>query len=388
VTNSELGYKLLPFLRSRCPDVTYVDYSHMEEEHWNSGGHPRSGVGYQELLDLNIVASQHLKEWMVERGAQPDQIEVCTVNIDTNAFAPDSELRAQARKELWLSPSKPVMLFAGRLTEQKQPRILAAVMKELKSRGVEFVTLVAGNGEDGKWLSRYLRKHRLKQSVKLLGAVPNKQMRQLYAASDIVFMPSKMEGISITIYEAMSMGVVPVGADVGGQSELVTPECGVLIKPGSPESQIQAYADILEDLLQSPERRKAMGQAAQARVRSQFDLEQMGDRMDTLFQKALRLSSSQPKPTPGHGLALEHTVLAMEQERVFRLSAHLSRWLVLDRAWARFAPLTQWLEKRVVYPVRRTLQSSFFRPVRKAKDTIWIIGHKVKVRLLNLDEGG
>ena len=36
----------------------------------------------------------------------------------------------------------------------------------------------------------------------------------------------------------MAMEVVPVGADVGGQRELVTPECGVLVKRGSNEERI------------------------------------------------------------------------------------------------------------------------------------------------------
>ena len=66
----------------------------------------------------------------------------------------------------------------------------------------------------------------------MLGGVPNEKMRDLLAAADIFFLPSRWEGIALAIYEAMSMGVAVVGAIVGGQAELVTPECGVLIPRG------------------------------------------------------------------------------------------------------------------------------------------------------------
>lgn len=70
-SNSEIGYRFLPFLRSRNPETTFVDYCHMEEEYWNNGGHPRAAAAYQPALDLNVVSSKHLKEWMVGRERTP-----------------------------------------------------------------------------------------------------------------------------------------------------------------------------------------------------------------------------------------------------------------------------------------------------------------------------
>ena len=121
VSNSELGYRLLPYLRARHPQVTYVDYCHMEEEYWNSGGHPRMAVAYQDVLDLNLVSSVHLKTWMEARGGDPEQIEVVYTNEDTEQFRPDPELRAQVRARLTLPDDMPVILYAGRICAQKQP---------------------------------------------------------------------------------------------------------------------------------------------------------------------------------------------------------------------------------------------------------------------------
>ena len=51
--------------------------------------------------------------------------------------------------------------------------------------------------------------------------IPSDQVRDILAIADVYFMPSESEGIALTLFEAMSMGVPPVAANVGGQEELV-----------------------------------------------------------------------------------------------------------------------------------------------------------------------
>jgi len=383
VSNSEIGYKLLPYLRSRCPDIAFVDYCHMEEEYWNNGGHPRSSVSYQELLDLNMVASNHLKEWMTQRGAKPDQVEVCYVNVDTESFSPDQKVRLNVRSELKIPPDIPVILYAGRLCQQKQPRVFAEVMRELKARGFKFVCLVAGDGEDKKWLSSYIRKHRLTKNVWMMGTVSNKRMREFLAASDIFFLPSKMEGIAVTIYEAMAMGVVPVSAGVGGQRELVTSECGVLIKRGEEQEEVMAYADVLERLIKSPELRDSIGKAARGRVCSHFRIEQMGERMDSLLERSRQLHLSRPKAEVGLGLGLEHAVQAIEYERVFQAAGGLWKYQRVESAlWRLYQLVSPWVVRL------NRLVSYLLRPVRRAKDAVWIVGHRFKAHVFSLEEPG
>ena len=86
ISNSDFAYSILPYLRHRFPNIPFSDYCHMEEEYWKSGGYSRRAVESQELLDMNIVSSEHLKQWMVRRGAASDQINVCYTNIDSEAW--------------------------------------------------------------------------------------------------------------------------------------------------------------------------------------------------------------------------------------------------------------------------------------------------------------
>ena len=148
ISQSELGYYLLPAWRGQFPETTFVDYCHLEDEHWMNGGFPRLSIDHRVDLDLTLVTSQHLKRWMVVRGADPGRVEVCTINVDPDDWSPDETLRESVRREFDLSEDTPVILYAGRLCPQKQPRVFARVMKSLRETKRDFLALVAGDGEE------------------------------------------------------------------------------------------------------------------------------------------------------------------------------------------------------------------------------------------------
>lgn len=316
VSNSELGYQLLPYLRAHCPGPAFVDYCHMEEEYWKDGGYPRYAVGCQDLLDLNIVSSQHLKNWMVNRGADPSRIEVAYINVDPQVWAPDSQARRRVRARHRIAAQEPVILYAGRLCPQKRPQIFASVVHELARQELDFVALVAGDGEDRPALERYLTQHRLEGRVRMLGEVSPEAIRGLMAAADVFFLPSRWEGIALTIYEAMATGLAVVGADVGGQRELVTPECGILVPRGDASQEIAGYVEQLRRVLTDPALRARMGRAARDRICTHFRLQAMGDRMVELLEKARCLRAESPRPAISRGYGYETAVQAIEYVRI------------------------------------------------------------------------
>ncbi len=388
VSNSAWGYALLPYLRARHPDAAYVDLNHMEEEYWESGGHPRRALAYQDVLDLNLVVSEHLKQWMVERGGDAAQIEVVYINVDTERFKPDAALRQTVRARLGIAKDTPVIIYAGRICAQKQPRVFAAVMERLARLKQPFVCLVLGDGEDMPWLRRYVARHKLNQ-VWLLGAVSNTAMRDYLAAGDIFFLPSQMEGIALAIYEAMAMGLAIVGADVGGQAELVTPECGVLVPHGTPEEEVTCYTEALQTLLRDPQALQRMGAAGRARVEAHFSLPQMGERMThLLLERAPALHAARPKPVPGVALALEHIQMALEAQRLSQALTPLWKYTRLEglylRLKSRLDALLSWPGWQRLKPVKDALWRvghALKVGLRRGKDALWILGHKVKVRL-------
>jgi glycosyltransferase involved in cell wall biosynthesis len=288
IANSRIAYQLLPFLRS-ANRPSFVDYLHMED--WSAQGYPRLSLNCAPFLDGTIVSSGHLKKRLVEAGGVPDRIHIATTNIDPQLWDASRYDAPGLRTKYGVPEGVPVIAFIARLCRQKQPGVMASVLKTLRDRGLKFVCIVAGDGDYRRGLENFIKKHHLTQ-MQLLGAVSSEQVREILAMSDVFFLPSEDEGIALSLFEAMSMGVPPVAAGVGGQSELVSPDCGILIKPGP--SQVKEYADALQRLLTGPELRSSMGSRSRERIRHRFTLDEMGDRMAKLLESAATNNSFDP----------------------------------------------------------------------------------------------
>jgi glycosyltransferase involved in cell wall biosynthesis len=323
VSNSEMGYHLLAYLRAYCPEPAYVDLSHMEEPWWKNGGHPRYGAGSQALLDLNIVVSEHLKAWQVSRGADPSSIEVCYVSAceSSGVWTRDMTARRAIRAELGIGDDRALILYAGRIVEQKRPRVFAQTIRELAAARDDFECVVAGDGPDMGWLRHFVHEHGLAARVHLVGAVPHARMPGLMSASDVFFLPSMWEGIAISIYEAMSMGLAVVGADVGGQRELVTPECGVLVPRMADEAdEVRAYVAALSRVLDDPSHGGAMGVRGRARIQAGFEPAHMGERIVELLAEACRRHEERPRAPIAASFGVECAVRGLEYLRAWEAS--------------------------------------------------------------------
>ncbi|MFQ3633492.1 glycosyltransferase [Roseiflexus sp.] len=350
ISNSEFAYLISPYLRIHFPDLCIMDFLHMEEKYWKNGGYPRLSLIHQSQLDLTVVSSQHLKNWMVKRGAAEEDVRVCTMNIDPDEWNPYRYDRRALRETLGIDKDQSVILYAGRLVEQKQPMLAMQVLLDLKHLNIPFVALVAGNGPFFAKLSEFVDEHRMTE-VKLLGAVSNERIRELLALSDIFFLPSLQEGISLAVYEAMAMEVTPVVADVGGQKELVTPECGFLVSRGP--SERDEYVRVLRFLLSNPAQCRAMGHRARERICEHFRLDQMVMRMCELLDEAQQRRQmkafSACDTSVGHQIAVR--VVEMQRLQI------LADWL-----WARLEMPQNEQRQMHLYPRVVPCVKSLVRP--------------------------
>ena len=277
IQGSYEGYRLLPTLSKLFPSIPILDFLHFVTPGWMQGGFPRLSSLNRDFIDLSFTSSKQLRDWMIEAGGNPNQLVVCYIGVDPEIWKPDLSKREQVRTELGIGPNDTVILYAARLEAQKQPDIFAETLCKLTEKGARFHALVAGEGSLMAQLKEKLYECKLQGSAHILGSVPPEKMPAIMAASDILFLPSQNEGISQALYEAMACGLVVVGAQVGGQGELVSEDCGILRSPASTQDEATEYANILHQLISDPPRRQRMSQASRNRICDEFTLDQMGE---------------------------------------------------------------------------------------------------------------
>jgi glycosyltransferase involved in cell wall biosynthesis len=356
MSHSEFAYLLLPYLRAYCPGAAFLDFCHIDEPFWKNGGYPRMSLEFDEMLDLHVVSSNYLKGWMTERGAPSEHVVVSYTNVDVREWRPDSDCRDSTRRDLGLDSEIPVILYSARICAQKQPKIFAQTILHLRDVGCRFVAIVAGDGPDLVWLTNFVSTHDLKEQVLLLGRISSERVRHLMTAADIFFLPSQWEGIAVTLFEAMASGLAVVGADVGGQRELVTPECGVLIQPGAEAYEVSSYTAVLKELLTDEFKRVQMGDAGRKRVSDHFSIEQMAENMIGYIDQVRCSSKHSPRPQPTVGLAHACASMAVEYTRLDRVADWLwNRNGVPLARGARFYKTIRYLEPAFSWAVSRGL---------------------------------
>jgi glycosyltransferase involved in cell wall biosynthesis len=364
VSNSELGYLLLPALRAHCPEPVYVDFCHMEQEEWKSGGYPRLSLHARDALDATAVSSRHLAGWMEARGADPARLAVVHTGIDAAAWRRDPDARKRLRDAWSVGEFEPLLVYAARIAEQKQPDVLAHTLELLAARGVPFRAAIAGDGPLRDALAARLVHAGLAARVHLLGAVAPDGMRELLSACDVFFLPSNAEGIALSLFEAMAMELAVVAADVGGQAELVVPGTGVLLPPSVPAAEAFAYAAALEPLLRDPALRNNFGRRARARVEREFAHDRAVDDLLAVFEKA-RTARRPAAPIPAPDLAtLAIEFLRMQHQAGALAGALAARDASLHASGTRLARIDG---SRVFRWLRRIKRSAPYRTWARAR---------------------
>jgi glycosyltransferase involved in cell wall biosynthesis len=105
-----------------------------------------------------------------------------------------------------------------------------------------------------------------------------------YHLAALAALPSRIEGLSQGLLEAMALGLPVVASDAGGNPELVTPgRTGLLVSP----LDTAAWARALDTLLADGDLSRRLAHAGRALVRSEFTLERTAERTEAVYREAL-----------------------------------------------------------------------------------------------------
>ncbi len=176
-----------------------------------------------------------------------------------------------------------IILFVGKLATFKGVDTLlrtARRYEQLADR--EFITLIAGDGEERERLSALHKQLGLKNTF-FLGNQKQDELRRLYNAADVFVMPSHREPFGLVALEAMACGLPVVGSNEGGLPEFISSEVGTLVSPEDEDAFCAAILDEVTRRHTEPERRDAIAHYA----RSNFAQTQFVARLEEIYQSVM-----------------------------------------------------------------------------------------------------
>ncbi len=174
------------------------------------------------------------------------------------------------------------LLFVGRLSPEKDIPTLIEAMAILRRDDPRVSLLIAGGGACAEEIAALVRVRGLADRVQLLGPVSD--VAALHRRARCFVLPSRTEGMPLTVIEAMASGLPVVATRVGGTPEVVEEGVtGILVPPGNaPE-----LAAALRRMAADPERSRTMGLAGAQRARERFDARVMVRAYEQLYRAAL-----------------------------------------------------------------------------------------------------
>jgi glycosyltransferase involved in cell wall biosynthesis len=199
--------------------------------------------------------------------------------FDSNRFA--AEDRLATRASLGISWHAPVVLFVGRICEDKGVTELLAAHQRLRADGLPVELVLVGPFDD--------RQATLTPEV-VLGRVGvhhvdfTDRPETYISVADVLALPSYREGFGTVVIEAAAMGVPAVGTDIYGLRDAIEPgETGVLV----PVRDAQALASALDQLLRNRGELAQMAEAARRRATRLFDSRVVSDAVIAEYERLL-----------------------------------------------------------------------------------------------------
>jgi glycosyltransferase involved in cell wall biosynthesis len=182
--------------------------------------------------------------------------------FDERLFAPATKAaRGRVRAELGLAADDEIVLFVGRLEEQKNPILLIDTAAALMSTREHIRLHVVGEGTQRESTERRARELGIQRSVRFWGSTPRALVARLMAASDVLCISSTTEAGPTVGYEALASGLPVVMTPVGEVARVLkaNPDAGLVVDPTS--EQLAAGIVALLDRPQERRRRAAVAAA-------------------------------------------------------------------------------------------------------------------------------
>ena len=240
------------------------------------------GVLERELLrrfDYVVAVSSDLAGFLRQQRVNPGKLSVIENGVDIDRFSsaiPSADLEKTKAGRLAIG-------LVGRLTVGKGHRQAFEAAKEFLFQYKDTVLLVIGDGPLKQELELLARRLDIEASVVFTGK--RSDMAEVYAALDMLVLPSLHEGLPMAILEALAGKVAVIATRVGAIPQVILPgRTGLLVEPGDSAGLREAICRLLADANLC----RSLGEAGCRYATEKFSASAMAGRYLSLYQTAVR----------------------------------------------------------------------------------------------------
>ncbi|MBW4439816.1 MAG: glycosyltransferase family 4 protein [Plectolyngbya sp. WJT66-NPBG17] len=226
--------------------------------------------------DRVIIFSRIQRDLLIKLGVPAEKIAVIPNGVDIERYSPGtSSFKARLG-------AKRLFLYQGRIAPEKNVESLLKAWKQANMGDHSHLVIVGNHGTlAASLIPFYGEEH----GIKWLGFLADERDRiNILRSTDVFILPSLVEGLSLSLLEAMACGVACVATDAGADGEVLEDEAGIVLETQRVTSQLRA---LLPQLNEHSSWTKMLGQKARQRVEERYTLSHNISQVEALYEDLL-----------------------------------------------------------------------------------------------------
>ncbi|MEY2978370.1 MAG: glycosyltransferase family 4 protein [Prochlorotrichaceae cyanobacterium] len=232
--------------------------------------------------DRVIVFSDLQRDLLVRLGVAEERLTIIPNGVDVQRYSPGG---AHFKQQLGVDR---LFLYLGRLSTEKNVEAILKAWRSLNFDPDRCRLLIVGDGPLKTSLELFYGG--LEQGIQWWGFEGSEAQRiEMLRSADAFILPSLVEGLSLSLLEAMACGTACLATDAGADGEVLGQGAGIILHPQRVTSELQALLPLFVD---HPEFAGILGLKARQRVLERYTLKTNIDRLEALYHNLIH--SSQP----------------------------------------------------------------------------------------------
>ncbi len=230
-------------------------------------------------FDKIIVFSEPQKKVLEKLGVSNKKQIVIPNGVDENIWKPLTERNKKYDQVRKIIGEQRIFLYMGRIANEKNIEALLRSWRQIKSNNCKLV--IVGDGPMKPTLESSFS-NLGKDKLVWWGSEMDLETRvAIMQMAEVFFLPSLVEGLSLSLLEAMSTGTACVATDAGADGEVLNNGAGIVISTDNVSTQLKTIIPIL---VEHPSFTKALGEKARERVVNRYTLKKNIDALETVYK--------------------------------------------------------------------------------------------------------